>query len=111
MEMDLKNHSQNKVSTPQDDNQILLDKIRVELVQCNLLRHNSSIVDYNMKVINNIVFGDKKSIVCRFKDFLLLDEGSDFLRRYIPTIILDSTKSLSLQIGSKNIAIYTVRSI
>jgi hypothetical protein len=47
----------------------------------NLSKHNSNPEEYNTKVINDIIFDEKKRIVSLFKEYLLLDEVSDFLKR------------------------------
>ena len=47
----------------------------------NLYKHNSNPEEYNTKVINDIIFDEKKRIVSLFKEYLLLDEVSDFLKR------------------------------
>jgi hypothetical protein len=51
------------------------------LVKYNLLKHNSTPDEYNVKIINDIIYDEKKHIVSVFKDYLLLDEVSDFLKR------------------------------
>jgi hypothetical protein len=48
----------------------------------NLSRHNSTPDKYAAKVTNDIIYDEKKHLVCIFKDFLLWDEYSDFLKRY-----------------------------
>ena len=37
--------------------------------------------DYDIKSINDIIYDEKKKIVCRFKEYLLIDETNDFLKR------------------------------
>jgi hypothetical protein len=51
------------------------------LVYLNLQKYSSTIEEYNTKVINDIVFDERKRIVSLFKDYLLLDENNDFLKR------------------------------
>lgn len=51
-------------------------------IKHNLNKYNSSPDDYNTKVINDIIFDERKRIVSIFKEYLLLDETSDFLKRY-----------------------------
>jgi len=54
-----------------------------KIILVNLLQHNNGIDFINRKYINNIMFDDQKLIVSKFKDFLLWDETSDFIKRYI----------------------------
>lgn len=44
--------------------------------------YNCSNDTYNKFMINDIIYDEQKSLVSMFKDFLLWDESSDFLRRY-----------------------------
>ncbi len=48
----------------------------------NLLKHNSSPEEYHTKIVNDIVFDERKRVVSLFKDYLLLDEVNDFLKRF-----------------------------
>ena len=43
--------------------------------------YNCSNKDYNNYVINDIIYDEPKRLVSVFKEFLLWDECSDFLRR------------------------------
>ena len=45
-------------------------------------KHNSTIEIYNKNVITGIIYDDKKHIVSVFKNYLLWDETSEFLRRF-----------------------------
>jgi hypothetical protein len=51
-------------------------------IKNNLFKHNSDRPFFYSKVINDIIYDEKKRIVCIFKDFLLWDENSDFLKRF-----------------------------
>lgn len=59
----------------------LLEKKMAE----NLLKYNTTIAIYNVKIINDIIYDEKKHIVCLFKNYLLWDEISDFLKRFYYT--------------------------
>jgi hypothetical protein len=37
--------------------------------------------EYNVKHVNDIVFNERVLIVALFKDFLILDDNSEFLKR------------------------------
>ena len=37
---------------------------------------------YNIKQINDIVYNEKAHVVACFKDFLIFDDSSEFLKRY-----------------------------
>ena len=47
-----------------------------------LLSYNLPIEEINKKIINDIVFDEKKRIVSIFKDYLLWYETSDFFKSY-----------------------------
>lgn len=46
---------------------------------CNT--YNTAQSKYYIKIINNIIFDEARSSVSVFKDYLLWDETSDFLKR------------------------------
>ena len=51
--------------------------------------HKSYFIDelyYGARVINDIIYNEKTHIVATFKDYLLLDDVSEFLKRYYTTI-------------------------
>jgi hypothetical protein len=64
-------------------NKLNLRSLTKKIISDNLTLYNWSTEEYQTKIINDMVFDEKKRIVSIFKDFLLLDETSDFLRRYI----------------------------
>lgn len=45
------------------------------------INYQSDESSYNVKVINDIIYNEKAHIVARFKDFLIYDDCSEFLRR------------------------------
>jgi hypothetical protein len=69
------------IITETSNEEILTDSMKQELVRCNLLKYNTSDKDFNIQKINEIIYGDRKRIVSKFKEFLLLDETSDFMKR------------------------------
>jgi hypothetical protein len=70
--------------------QIFLQKVLIEnsmkKSRKNLYKYNSDKNKYNIENINDIIYDDEKHLVSVFKDFLLWDESSDFLRRYYTSI-------------------------
>lgn len=52
-----------------------------EIIMKNMAAHNIDKKQYDIKVINDIIYDERKNIVCVFKDYLLWDENSDFLKR------------------------------
>ena len=60
--------------------QILL-KLKKKMIS-NLKKYNMTIETYNKKVITDIIYDERKHIVSVFKNYLLWDEMSDFLRRF-----------------------------
>jgi len=47
-------------------------------------KYSSGNYSFNKISINNLVFNDNCLVVARFKDFLIYDDNTDFLRRYYP---------------------------
>ena len=37
---------------------------------------------YEINIINNIIYNEKSHIVAKFKDYLILDDNSEFLKWY-----------------------------
>ena len=52
------------------------------LIIKNLKKYNVNRTFYNIKIINDIIYDEKKHIVSVFKNYLLWDETSDFLKRF-----------------------------
>jgi hypothetical protein len=52
-----------------------------EIIKKNLLTHNVNKIKFNSKIINDIIYDERKHLVCIFKDYLLWDENADFLKR------------------------------
>ena len=66
---------QRRIKTLNDSN------IKKTIISNNLKLYNWTTEEYQVKIINDMVFDEKKRIVSLFKDYLLLDETNDFLRR------------------------------
>ena len=47
-------------------------------------KYSSGDFSYNKISINNLIFNDTCLVVARFKDFLIYDDNTDFLRRFYP---------------------------
>ena len=46
------------------------------------LKYYSIPLIYEINIINNIIYNEKSHIVATFKDYLILDDNSEFLKRY-----------------------------
>jgi hypothetical protein len=85
-------HTSNSSFTPAFTLGIKFPKNKKKKTNLNILIKkviNKSLQSYNCdnktfcnKIINDIIYDEKKHIVSVFKDYLLWDEGSDFLKRY-----------------------------
>jgi len=62
-------------------NSIINFKIN-HILRFNLIVHNSTVEEYNIKVINDIIYNENKKIVSKFKDHLIYNDPAEFLRRY-----------------------------
>ena len=47
-----------------------------------LMKYNSTPISYNKNIINNIIYNEKTRVVALFKDYLITDDSSEFLKRY-----------------------------
>lgn len=56
----------------------LLKKVRSKM----RVRYNTNLFTYDKKVVTEIIYNEKSHVVAKFKDFLILDDLSEFLRRY-----------------------------
>ncbi len=50
-----------------------------DLIYRNLIKYNSDETQYNIKVINDLMYDEKKHIVSVFKEYLILDDIAEFL--------------------------------
>jgi hypothetical protein len=49
---------------------------------CKLLKkHNSNNVSYKSKLLKEILYNEKSHLVAKFKDFLIFDDSTEFLKR------------------------------
>ena len=70
----------NKENNLEEDNKIIL-KAEKKMIS-NLKKYNVSNDSYNKKIITDIIYDERKHIVSVFKNYLLWDETSDFLKRF-----------------------------
>lgn len=61
-------------------NSIINFKIN-HILKFNLIVHNSTVEEFNIKVINDIIYNENKRIVSKFKDHLIYNDPAEFLRR------------------------------
>lgn len=61
-------------------NSIINFKIN-HILRFNLIVHNSTVEEFNIKVINDIIYNENKRIVSKFKDHLIYNDPAEFLRR------------------------------
>jgi hypothetical protein len=54
----------------------------MKVIYKNLQKYSINRTQVNIKLINDIIYDEKKHIVCIFKDYLLWDEHSGFLKRF-----------------------------
>jgi hypothetical protein len=52
------------------------------VITTTLNKYNSTPDKFYAKITNDIIYDEKKHLVCLFKDYLLWDEYSDFLKRF-----------------------------
>ena len=56
---------------------------KLKLTLPNLsLKYNTTSLNFGSSIINNIIYNDKSHIVALFKDYLILDDTSEFLKRF-----------------------------
>ena len=81
--------SKAKTQNKQDYHQTKSDiykKLNIFSLSKKILYHKYSQFEYSFSLIctNNLIFNEKCRIVARFKDFLVLDDSTEFLRRFYP---------------------------
>lgn len=62
-----------------------VDKFKTSIIKVKLKFSKSYYVTpdiYNRKIINDIVFNEKSNTVALFKDYLIFDDNSEFLKRF-----------------------------
>jgi hypothetical protein len=45
-----------------------------------ILKYITMSLTYEINIINNIIYNEKNHIVAKFKDYLILDDNSEFLK-------------------------------
>ncbi len=46
-----------------------------------LVKYTSDKITYKIKVLKDILYNEKSHLVAKFKDFLLLDDSTEFFKR------------------------------
>jgi hypothetical protein len=59
---------------------ILIHKINY-IIKFNLIVHNSTEEEFQIKEINDIIYNEDKRIVSKFKDHLIYNDPAEFLRK------------------------------
>ena len=55
----------------------------IKIAQSNLdCKYTASQEYYNIKLINDIIYNEMTHLVCKFKDCLIMDDTSEFLKRF-----------------------------
>lgn len=59
-----------------------VSSMRKRIVRSFCRRYQFEKPEFNVKQINDIVFNERVLIVAMFKDFLIMDDNSEFLKRF-----------------------------
>jgi hypothetical protein len=75
----MRRKSQNKLSKTETLKKVneLKKKIRERFVD----EYKTTSSSYNKKIINDIIYNEKTQIVANFKEYLIYDDNSEFLKR------------------------------
>ena len=66
----------------------LIKRIRTQANNLIQQNHNSDKDTFYRKTANDIVYNEKSHIVAVFKDYLIYDDTSEFLKRYLNAQLL-----------------------
>jgi hypothetical protein len=72
------NSSRNKVA----QRSIILNMLKSSIKDRIFKKFQTNRNKYNIKIINDIIYNEKANIVGKFKDYLIYDDTSEFLKRY-----------------------------
>jgi len=64
-----------------------ISTLKKRLCKIYSYRYQSDKAEHHVKLVNEIIFNEKVLIVAKFKDYLILDDNSEFLKRYYISII------------------------
>ncbi len=74
-----KSSSRNQNISNKNKNYFPYEKIAYQQL---ILKYYTIPLTYEINIINNIIYNEKSHIVAKFKDYLILDDSSEFLKRY-----------------------------
>ena len=79
-----KNINVNENSANSNNNEFILGKKIIEIIIHRKFnkKYSQMPLQYNLNIIDNILYNCKTHIISLFKDHLLMDDNSDFLKRY-----------------------------
>lgn len=72
------NSSRNKIS----QKPVILSMLKSSIKERIFKKFQTNRIKYNIKIINDIIYNEKANIVGKFKDYLIFDDTSEFLKRY-----------------------------
>jgi len=74
----------NRRDSNQDIKQKTIMNLKINhILKFNLIVHNSTVEEFNIKVINDIIYNENKRIVSKFKDHLIYNDPAEFFKRYL----------------------------
>lgn len=71
-------HLKKNIASQRTKVSIMLKESRIRMVMTHQINHYK----YNKNVINSIIYNEKDHIVAEFKDYLIFDDFSEFLKRF-----------------------------
>jgi hypothetical protein len=79
MKNNMRKKSSQKINRSEIPKKFLLFKKRAKERLTNHYKVTASA--YNKKVVNDIIFNEKTQVVANFKEYLIYDDNSEFLKR------------------------------
>ena len=79
-------YSNNNTNTNISNKNKITQKKILSIISNNLKTYSITKKNYNIYIINSIIFDQKNHIVTEFKNYLLWDETSEFLKRYYKSV-------------------------
>jgi hypothetical protein len=78
----MKNNLTNSSRNKNLKKSVLVSALKSSVSKKLALKFQSTISKFNIKLVNDIIYNEKANIVGKFKDYLIFDDTSEFLKRY-----------------------------
>jgi hypothetical protein len=77
----ISNYTRTSSSNHNSHKPIPFTKLKKRIRERFVNEHKTTTTLYNKKIVNDIIYNEKTQVVANFKEYLIFDDNSEFLKR------------------------------